>query len=157
MRKMVILGLMAATLMPGLATAQTHELRRDRADIREQQRDLRDAERRGDPRDIRREQRDLREARQEYRENWRDYRRDNRNEYRRPAYVGPRGYHYRQIQAGHRFAPAYYGRQYWVADPGRYRLPAAGGNRRWVRYGNDVALVNIRNGNVLEVHRNFFW
>ena len=157
MRNMVILGLMAATLLPGVASAQTHELRRDREEIREQKRDLRDAVRHGDRHDVREELRDVREARQEYRQDWREYRRDHRNDFHRPAYAGPRGYRYRPVQAGHRFAPAYYSRQYWVSNPWRYRLPVAEGNRRWIRYGNDVALVNVRNGRVLEVHRNFFW
>jgi Ni/Co efflux regulator RcnB len=31
------------------------------------------------------------------------------------------------------------------------------GPQRWVRYGNDVVLVNIRTGRVIEVHRAFFW
>jgi Ni/Co efflux regulator RcnB len=138
MRKLIILGLMAAAALPTVASAQTAELRRDRQDIRD-------------------ERRDLREARREYREDWRDYRRDHRDVYRRPAYAGPRGFAYRPVAVGHRFAPAYYSQRYVIANPWRYRLPQVSGNRRWVRYGNDVVLVNIRNGRVLEVHRNFFW
>lgn len=157
MRKFIILGLMAATALPGVASAQTGELRRDRQEIREQQRDLRDAQRYGDRGDVRDARGDLREARREYREDWRDYRRDNRNVYRRPAYVGPRGYQYRPVAVGYRFQPAYYGSRYIIADPYRYRLPEARGAQRWVRYGNDVVLVNIRTGRVLDVHRGFFW
>jgi Ni/Co efflux regulator RcnB len=157
MRKLIILGLMAAAALPTVASAQTAELRRDRQDIREEQRELRDARRYGDRDDIRDERRDLREARREYREDWRDYRRDHRDVYRRPAYAGPRGFAYRPVAVGHRFAPAYYSQRYVIANPWRYRLPQVSGNRRWVRYGNDVVLVNIRNGRVLEVHRNFFW
>lgn len=157
MRKLIILGLMAAAALPTVASAQTGELRRDRQDIREEQRELRDARRYGDRDDVREERRDVREARREYREDWREYRREHRDIYRRPAYVGPRGYAYRPVAPGYRLAPAYYGRRYVIANPWRYRLPEVHGNRRWVRYGNDVALVNIRNGRVLEVHRNFFW
>lgn len=157
MRKAIILGLLAATISPVAASAQSSELRQDRRDIREERQDLRDAQRHGDRGDVRDARQDLREARREYREDWRDYRRDNREVYRRPAYVGPRGYRYRPVVVGHRFAPVYYGQRYVIADPGRYRLPEATGNRRWVRYGNDVALVNIRNGRVIQVYNGFFW
>lgn len=157
MRKMIILGLIAATALPGLASAQTAELRRDRQDLREQQRDLDEARRHGDRRDVRDERRDVREARQELREDWRDYRRDHRDVYRRPAYVGPRGYVYRPVAVGHRFEPVYYGRRFVIADPYRYRLPRPLGYQRWVRYGNDAVLVNVRNGRVITVYDGFFW
>jgi Ni/Co efflux regulator RcnB len=153
----MIIGLLAATLSPVVASAQTGELRRDRQDVREERRDLRDAQRHGDRHDIREQRQDLREARQEQREDWRDYRRDHRDAYRRPAYIGPRGYRYRPVVVGYRFAPTYYSSRYIVADPWRYRLPAATGNQRWVRYGNDVVLVNVRNGRVIQVYNGFFW
>lgn len=157
MRKAMILGLLAATVAPTMASAQNAELRHDRREIREERRELRDAQRYGDRRDVREERRDLRDARREYREDWRDYRRTHRDIYRRPAYIGPRGYRYRPVVIGHRFEPVYYGRRYVIADPWRYRLPRAAGHQRWVRYGNDVVLVNIRNGRVIQVYRNFFW
>lgn len=157
MRKTIILGLLAATIVPTMASAQTAELRRDREQIREERRELRDARRYGDRQDVREERRDLREARREYREDWRDYRRTHRDVYRQPAYVGPRGYRYRPVVIGHRFEPIYYGRRYVIADPWRYRLPPAAGFQRWVRYGNDVVLVNTRNGRVVQVYNGFFW
>ena len=157
MRKFIILGLMAATVLPGMASAQSGELRRDRQDIREEQRELQDARRYGDRDDVRDERRDVREARREYREDWRDYRRRNGDAFRRPAYVGPRGYVYRPVTVGYRFTPSYYSSRYVIADPYRYRLPVAGRGTRWVRYGNDVVLVNMRSGRVIEVHNGFFW
>jgi Ni/Co efflux regulator RcnB len=158
MRKTIIVGLMAATMLPAMASAQTHELRKDRQDIRQEQRDVNRSVRRGDsPREVRDQRNDVREARQEYRQDWRDYRQNHRDVYRQQRYVGPRGYAYRPVAVGYRFAPVYYARNYWISDPWRYRLPAAAGNRRWVRYGNDVVLVNIRTGRVIDVNRNFFW
>lgn len=157
MRKAIILGLIAATVMPVAASAQTGELRHDRREIREERRDLREAQRYGDRHDVRDAREDLRDARREYREDWRDYRRDHRDVYRRPAYVGPRGYRYRPVVIGHRFEPIYYGSRYVIANPWRYRLPAATGNRRWIRYGNDAVLVNVRNGRVIQIYNNFFW
>ena len=108
------------------------------------------------PREIRNQRRDVREARAEYREDWRDYRRSNPGVFRGPAYVGPRGYSYRPIAPGYRFNSSYYDRRYWLDAP-RYRLPAPGYNRRWIRYGRDAALVDIRNGNTISVYGSFFF
>jgi Ni/Co efflux regulator RcnB len=157
MRKLMIAGLMAATLIPGMATAQSGELRRDRQELREEQRELRQAQRYGDRRDVRDERRDVREARQELRQDWRDYRRTNRDVFRGPAYVGPRGWRYRPVTVGYRLQPNFYGPRYVIADPYRYRLPRATGVNRWVRYGNDVLLVNSRNGRVVTVYDRFFF
>jgi len=158
MRTPIILALMAAVAAPSIAQAQSlHEARQSQREVREERRDLRQAERHGDRRDVREAREDLRDARHEAREDWRDYRQSHRNVYRRPAYVGPRGHVYRPVTPGYRFAPAYYGSRYVITDPWRYRLPAAGGYNRWIRYGNDVVLVNIRTGRVIQVHRAFFW
>lgn len=157
MRTLILSALIAATAFPVAASAQTAELRRDRQDIRQEQRDLRDARHHGDRHDVRDQRQDVREARREYREDWRDYRRSNRNVYHRPAYVGPRGYAYRPVNVGARLGSPYYASRYVISDPYRYRLPRTTGYSRWVRYGNDVLLVNTRNGRVIEAHRNFFW
>jgi hypothetical protein len=64
--------------------------------------------------------------------NWRKYREQNRNYFRPGRYHAP----YRDQQ---------------------YRLPAAYGSYRWVRYYDDVLLVDVRNGHVVDVIRDFFW
>ena len=157
MRKLVLAGLIAATLTPALAAAQSPELRGARRDIREEQGDVRRAIRDGaSPGEVREQMRDVRAARREYREDWRDYRRRNPDVYRGPAYVGPRGYAYRPVSVGYRFAPAYYDRRYWV-DPYRYRLRPVGPYERWVRYGRDVVRIDIRNGRVVESYNGFFF
>jgi Ni/Co efflux regulator RcnB len=141
---MLIAAVAAAALVPGVASAQSaHEVRHDQREVR---RDLRHGD-----------YREAREDRREMREDWRDYRRHHRNVYRRPAYVGPRGYRYRPVAVGYRFAPAYYGQRYWVSDWGTYRLHRPGRYQRWIRYGNDVVLINTRNGRVIQVYRDFFW
>jgi len=157
MHKIFITALAAAVAVPTIASAQTGELRRDRQELREQQRDLRDAQRHGTRHDVRNERRDVREARREYREDWRDYRNKHRQIYRRPAYVGPRGYRYRVLTPGYRLPPAYYGSRYVIVDPHHYRLPRVSGHERWIRYGNDVVRVDTRTGRVLEVHQRFFF
>ena len=156
MRKIMIMALMAATVLPSAAMAQSRgELRRDRQEIREEQRELRHAQRHGDRHDIREERRDVREARREYREDWRDYRRSHRNVYARGNWRAP--FRYTQFNTGVRLRPAYYGSRYYVSDFHRYRLPAPGRNLRYVRHYDDVLLVNVRNGRVVNVYRNFFW
>jgi len=157
MRKAIMTGLLAATIIPTIAQAQTGELRHDRQQIREEQRDLDRAYRHGaSPHQIREERRDVQEARREYREDWRDYRRRNPDHYRGPAWVGPRNYRWHPVTAGYRFAPVFYERRYWV-DPYRYHLRPVRGYERWIRYGNDVVLIDIRNGRVLDVYNGFFF
>jgi Ni/Co efflux regulator RcnB len=156
MRKIIIMALMAATVIPSVAQAQSaREVRHSARDVREEQRELRQAQRYGDRRDIREERRDVREAKQEYREDWRDYRRTHRNVYARGNWNAP--FRYQAWNTGARLKPAYYAPRYYIADPYRYRLPPARGNLRWVRHYNDVLLVNVRTGAIVQVHRGFFW
>ena len=158
MNKIIMMGLAAAVALPSIAQAQSAgEVRHDNREVRDARQDLRDAQMRGDRHDVREARENLRDARQERREDWRDYRRAHRDDYRRPVYAGPRGYRYRPVTIGYRFAPTYYSSRYYITDPVRYRLPVAVGPTRWIRYGNDVVLVNIRTGRVLEVNRDFFW
>ena len=168
MRKLIIMGLMAATMLPAAASAQSQrEVRESRQDLREEQRELDRAYRFGDSRDIRREQRDVRDARQELREDrfdrdrawgrndWRDYRDGHRDFYRRGNWRAP--FRYNNFRTGVRIAPPFYGSRYFINDPWRYHLPRARGYSRWVRHYDDVLLVDTRRGIVLDVYRGFFF
>lgn len=159
MKKLIIAALAATVLTPAVASAQSaDEVRRDRREVQHDRRDLRDAQRYGDRGDIRGARQELREDRRETREDWRDYRRSHGDVYRRPAYAGPRGYRYRPVSVGYRFAPEYYGRSYWINDYQTYRLPRPGyGYQRWVRYGRDVVLVDTRSGRTVQVYNSFFY
>lgn len=163
MRKIIQAVLAASVALPALAvpvmaSAQSYgEVRQDRHEVRKDHREIRQDVRRGDYREARADRHDLHRDNRELREDWRDYRRAHRDTYRRAAYRGPRGYVYRPVPVGYRFAPAYYGSRYWVPDYARYRLPAPGHNHRWVRYGNDVLLINLRTGAVLRSYNGFFW
>ncbi len=167
MRKLIIMGLMAASMVPVSANAQSQrEVRGDRQELHQQQRELNQAYRRGDVRDIRDERRDVRDARQELREDrqdrnrawgrndWRGYRDTNRNLFARGSWNAP--FRYNSFAVGRRIGPAYYGSRYWIADPWRYRLPPARGYSHWVRHYNDVLLIDTRRGIVLQVYRGFF-
>lgn len=169
MRKFILFTLLAATVMPAAAQAQSRaELQRDRRDIREERRELDRAYRYGDRDDIRDERRDLREARQEFREDrrdyrdrrwgrddWRDYRNSNRGLYARGNWRAP--FRYNTFRPGVRIAPAYWGSRYYIADPWRYRLPPARAYQRWVRHYDDVLLIDTRRGVVVDVYRGFFF
>ncbi|HAF42083.1 MAG TPA: hypothetical protein DCG90_10020 [Sphingobium sp.] len=156
MRKFIILGLLAATVVPGVASAQSYgEARRSERNVREEQRDLRQAQRYGDRHDVREARRDVRDARQEAREDWQDYRRSHRDVYRGGNWRAP--FRYTAWNRGAQLRPTYYSSRYYIADPYRYRLPRPGANLRWVRHYNDVLLVNVRTGRVMEVNRGFFW
>jgi Ni/Co efflux regulator RcnB len=131
MKSLLATTLLALSLTPLAAQAKLYpgELARDRAEIREERRELRDAYRYGDRRDIRDAREDLYEARREYREDLRDGRRD----YYRDRYYRP---HYRDH--------AYYG------------LPRAYGPHRWVRHHRDALLINRYNGRVVRVIRGYY-
>lgn len=74
------------------------------------------------------------------------------------VYYSPyRNYSYRRLSIGYFLDSLFFGQDYWIADPGYYRLPEAYGPYRWVRYYDDAVLVNIYDGEVADVIYNFFW
>ena len=157
MRKILIAALAAATLVPTMASAQSREeVRRGQQEVRRDQQEVRRHTQNGDYRAAQRAREETREDRQELREDWRDYRNSHRRVYQRGAYAAPRGYNYRPVSAGYRFAPAQYNSRYWLNDHGTYRLPNPGYNQRWMRYGNDAVLIDTRRGVALRVIRAFF-
>lgn len=97
--------------------------------------------------------------RRDRRYDWRGYRSHNRDFYRLPRYSNPYGYHYgyRRFSIGIFLDSLFYSDSYWIDDPFGYRLPPAYGPYRWVRYYDDVLLVDLRNGRVVDVIYSFFW
>jgi Ni/Co efflux regulator RcnB len=95
--------------------------------------------------------------RNDRRYNWQDYRRYNRNTYHLPRYYAPRGYAYRRWSPGYRIDPWFYGQNYWISDPWAYRLPPAYGSYRWVRYYDDVVLIDVRTGLIADIIYSFFY
>ena len=96
--------------------------------------------------------------RNDRRYDWRSHRQSNGSYYRPGRYYSPyRDHSYSRISIGFSLGSGYYGPRYWINDPWEYRLPAAYGTYRWVRYYDDVLLVDIRNGRVVAVIRDFFW
>lgn len=131
------------------------ERQRDRREYRQEARRDAAQDRRDSYREARRDDRQTRRA--HYRD-WREYRRHNPRAFRLGAYVGPRGFRYRPLWVGYRFpASAYYGSRYWLSADDYYLPQPRYGYQRWIRYGDDALLVDIRSGNVIAVHRDFFW
>ena len=138
--------------------------RRDdrRADWRDDRRDNRQSYRSGyrDGRntgynDSRRWDRRWRDNR---RYDWSGYRNSNRHVYRIGRYYSPyRDYSYRRLSIGFSLDSLFFSNRYWINDPWQYRLPEVYGPYRWVRYYDDVLLVNTYSGEVVDVIHDFFW
>ena len=89
---------------------------------------------------------------------WRRYRDAHREVYSIGRYYAPYyGYSYRRIGIGITLGSLFYTNRYWIDDPWSYRLPEVYGPYRWVRYYDDVLLVNIYTGEVVDVIYDFFW
>ena len=96
--------------------------------------------------------------RRDQRYNWQGYRSQNRDIFRGGRYYAPySGYSYRQLGIGFFLDQAFFGQNYWIGNPGYYRLPPASGPYRWVRYYDDVLLVNIYTGEVVDEIHDFYW
>ncbi|HMC92057.1 MAG TPA: RcnB family protein [Allosphingosinicella sp.] len=96
--------------------------------------------------------------RNDNRYDWQRYRYSNRDIFRSPYYA-PRGYGYgyNRLSIGGLLDQIFWGQNYWIADPYEYRLPAAPYGTQWVRYYNDVVLVDVYSGEVIDVIYDFFW
>jgi Ni/Co efflux regulator RcnB len=141
MRKFILLAAMAATIMPtaALAARPHHNTRSDRHEVR------------GDRHEVRRDRREVRRDR-------REVRRDRHQARRHLAYVAPyRNWRYRSVGIGYRLRPGFYGSRYYINDYGAYGLRSPARFERWVRYGNDLLLVDVRNGRVLNVIHYRYW
>jgi Ni/Co efflux regulator RcnB len=158
MRNILLAALAATVLTPVAAQAQSgREVRHDQREIQRDRDEVGRDVQNGRWREAREDRRELREDMRERNNDWRDYRSSHRDVYRRGAYRGPRGFVYRPVTIGYRFAPTYYSRNYWISDPWTYRLARPAAGLSWIRYGNDAVLVNLRNGRVVQIYNGFFW
>ena len=97
--------------------------------------------------------------RQDQRYNWQGYRDSHRDAYRVGRYRPPSGYGwgYRRYGIGAALEAGFFAQDYWIGNPGYYRLPPAYGPYRWVRYYNDALLVNVYNGQIVDEIPDFFF
>jgi Ni/Co efflux regulator RcnB len=100
-----------------------------------------------------------REWRNDRRYDWQRHRSSNRNLFRQPRYYSPYGYNnsYQRFGIGIYLESILFGSRYRISDPWQYRLPNAQWPYEWVRYYDDVLLVDTRNGYVVDVIYDFFW
>jgi len=100
-----------------------------------------------------------RDWRGDRRYDWNDGRLRNRQAYRLPRYYAPGGWNggYRRFSVGIRLSSLLFAQDYWIGDPGYYRLPPVYGPYRWVRYYNDALLIDIRYGTVVDTVYDIFW
>jgi Ni/Co efflux regulator RcnB len=155
MRKLILASALTATLIPAGAMAQSYgKIRHDQREINHDRRQVQATRAYGERHDVRDARRELHGDRQERREDWRDFRRAHLPHRRRCRSARRRRYH--PVAIGYRFDPVFYGQRYWI-DPVRYHLRPVCADMRWVRYGNDVLLVNVRTGRVIEVNNGFFY
>jgi Ni/Co efflux regulator RcnB len=87
---------------------------------------------------------------------WHNYRDHHRSRFHLGFYIDPFSWGYQPFSSGYRLWPAYYGNQYWI-DPAMYGLPYPPPGAAWVRYYNDVMLIDLYSGTVLDVIPGFFW
>lgn len=71
--------------------------------------------------------------------------------YRAPAYVYPRGYSYRYWRSGDVLPLLFLTAQYYFDNYAQLGLETPPPGYRWVRYGPDLLLVNVRTGSVEDV------
>ncbi|MDP8994152.1 MAG: RcnB family protein [Pseudomonadota bacterium] len=125
---------------------------------RENQREWRRDQLREAEREARRDRQWDRAWRYDRRYDWQGWRYSNRHLFRLPPYYAPyRGHRYSRFRIGLSLGQPFYHRRYWINDPWRYRLPYAGPGYAWVRYYDDVLLVDTWSGQVVDVIYDFFW
>ena len=96
--------------------------------------------------------------RRNQRYDWLRYRAANRSLFSIGRYYSPyRDHRYSRISIGFTLGSGFYSNRYYINDPWRYRLPEVYDPYRWVRYYDDVLLVDIYSGEVVDVIYDFFW
>jgi hypothetical protein len=96
--------------------------------------------------------------RNDTRYDWQRYRWSNRRVFSPGYYYAPyRGHRYSRFSIGLFLEPLFYSSRYRIIDPWYYRLPPAYPGTQWVRYYNDVLLVDVYTGEVVDVIYDFFW
>lgn len=159
MKKFILLAAVAAIAVPGAAQAQQHEqARHDRQLARQDQRTVR-ANReimRSDRRAVRADRR-VASAERNVGRAERNVARADRHEHM--TYVAPmRHWTHRPVSVGYRLQAPFYGSRYYITDYSMYDLQAPHSRwLRWIRYGNDLVLVNVRTGRVMDVVHHNGW
>lgn len=88
---------------------------------------------------------------------WRDLRLRSADLFRLPDFVTPYpGATYSRPALGSRLRARFYEMDHWVARPEQYGLPEPPAQSEWIRYYEDVLLVDFQSGVVMDVIQDFF-
>ena len=68
-----------------------------------------------------------------------------------------RAHRYSRLNQGFFLDSLFFQPRFFINDPWAYRLPPVYGPYQWVRYYDDVVLVDIYTGEVVDVIHDFFW
>lgn len=157
MRALIVAALAATSLIPAVAFAQSaREAAGAQKEVQDGLKEVDEALAKGDVQEAKEDMQEVREDAKEAREDWNDYKKKNPDVFRTTAYVGPDGYVYTRREVGYVFPPEYRADRYYLNDFGTYRLRAPATGHRYIRYGNDVALVEIATGRVVNLYEGFF-
>ncbi len=72
-------------------------------------------------------------------------------------YQRPQGWYYRRWSYGEFLPEIFWASEFWIDDWWMFDLPIPPYGYEWVRYGDDVILVNIYTGEILEVIYDVFY
>ncbi|MGY6552569.1 MAG: RcnB family protein [Erythrobacter sp.] len=90
--------------------------------------------------------------------NWIGHRRANRFLFAPGPFIPPfAGHFYRPVGIGFFLDPLFFQPRFFLNDPWAFRLPPPGQRFRWVRYYDDVLLVDIFTGEVVDSIEAFFF
>lgn len=143
MRTPILIALAAATALSSPAAASTHSRHHSSSSHHERHKSDRHGSSRNNDRHSRHNYSSSAYSRQ-------DYSRERQRS--RSAYVAPyRNWSYRRVPVGYHLNSQYYSPRYTISNYGYYGLRAPGRYMRWIRYGNDLLLVDIRYGTVVQV------
>lgn len=79
------------------------------------------------------------------------------NRIRGPRFVWPRGYHYRHWSIGYRLPAAFLATQFFFDDVVSLGLQPPPPGFRWVRFGPDLFLVDMRTGDIVDAAYGVFY
>lgn len=135
--RFLVAGLIAAMMVPAAAQAQPRPIERNQSVQHK-------------PANTQNYYGAKRDARPDMRQSQRDWRSDSRYQ----SWRAP--FRYQSFRAGSAIRPAYYAPAYRLNLDSRWGLPRAGKNMTYVRHYDDLLLVNVRSGKVMQVYRNHF-
>lgn len=157
MRALIVAALAATSLVPAAAFAQSaREAAGAQKEVADGLKEVDEALAKGDIQEAKEDMQEVREDAKEAREDWIDYKKKNPTVFDIDDYVGPTGYTYERRAVGYIFPPEYRADRYYLNDFATYRLGAPATGQRYIRYGNDVALIDSATGAVIRIYEGFF-